>query len=170
MLPDLEKIKGVHPGAVLNRALKKKDLNASDLARSIDEHKQTLSAILNGRRAVNPKLSIKLAQLFDIPADYFSLLQASYDVQQALESKPKQTPDLKRFRKALFWDTQLDRIDWNKNKRAVIKRVLERGNKQEIEELIKYYGKQTISKVVQSIKTSYLPSFEENVKHYSLAE
>ncbi|MAW95685.1 MULTISPECIES: HigA family addiction module antitoxin [unclassified Leeuwenhoekiella] len=170
MLPDLEKIKGVHPGAVLKRALKKKDMNSSELALTIDEHKQTLSAILNGRRAVNPKLSIKLAEVFHMPPDYFMVLQASYDVQQALESKPKHKPDLKRFRKALFWDTQLDKIDWNKNKRAVIKRVLERGNQQEIEELIKYYGKQTISTVVQSIKTSYLPSFEENVKHYSLAE
>ncbi|MFD2828618.1 DUF6922 domain-containing protein [Leeuwenhoekiella polynyae] len=96
------------------------------------------------------------------------VLQSSYDVQQALELKPMQTPNLKHFRKVLFWDTKLDKIDWYRNKRAVIKRVLERGNQLEIEELIKFYGKQTISKIVQSIKTSHLPSFEENIKRYNL--
>ena len=61
-------------------------------------------------------------------------------------------------------------IDWNKNKRAVIQRVLERGNKEEIQELINFYGKQTIFKVIQSIKKSHLPSFEENIKRYNLIE
>ncbi|WP_394342620.1 DUF6922 domain-containing protein [Leeuwenhoekiella polynyae] len=56
------------------------------------------------------------------------------------------------------------------HKRAVIKRVLERGNQEEIEELIDFYENQTLSKVVQSIKKSYLPPFEENVKPYSFAE
>ncbi|HBT11060.1 MAG TPA: plasmid maintenance system antidote protein, partial [Leeuwenhoekiella sp.] len=66
MLPDLDKIKGVHPGAVLKRALKKRGITASDLARTIDEHKQTISAILNGRRAINAKLSIKLGEVFSL--------------------------------------------------------------------------------------------------------
>jgi len=48
--------------------------------------------------------------------------------------------------------------------------VLERGNQEEIEELIDFYENQTLSKVVQSIKKSYLPPFEENVKPYSFAE
>ena len=64
----------------------------------------------------------------------------------------------------------MDKIDWNTHKRAVIKRVLEQGNQEEIEVLIDFYGKQTLSKVGQSIKKSYLPPFEENVKPYSLAE
>tara|TARA_R110000751_G_scaffold180579_1_gene286986 strand:- start:117 stop:602 length:486 start_codon:yes stop_codon:yes gene_type:complete len=110
MLPDLEKVRGIHPGAVLKRALKKRDITASDLARSIDEHKQTLSTILNGRRSVNPKLSIKLSKVFDARADYFMLMQASYDVQQQVAMIPKRMPNLKHFRKALFWDTQLDGI------------------------------------------------------------
>ena len=97
-------------------------------------------------------------------------MQASYDVQQQVATNPKQTPDLKHFRKALFWDTPLDGIDWSKNKRAIIQRVLERGNKEEIQELIAFYGKETISKVIQYIKKSYLPSFEDNIKNYNLTE
>ena len=74
------------------------------------------------------------------------------------------------MRKALFWDTQLEQIDWDKNKRAVIQRVLERGNGKEIQELLAFYGRQTVKKIVQSIKKSYLPSFEENLKNYNLIE
>jgi antitoxin HigA-1 len=54
-------------------------------------------------------------------------------------------PNLNKFRPVLFWDTDITQIDWEKQKRAIIKRVLERGNTQEITELIKYYGKQEIS-------------------------
>ncbi|MEH6659619.1 HigA family addiction module antitoxin [Leeuwenhoekiella marinoflava] len=170
MLPKLEKVRGIHPGEILKRALKMRDITASDLAHTIGEYKQTLSAILNGRRSVNPKLSIKLGQVFDTRADYFMLLQASYDVEQQVATRSKGMPNLKQFRKVLFWDTQLENIDWNKSKRAVIQRVLERGNKKEIQELINFYGKQTISKVIQSIKKSHLPSFEENIKSYNLIE
>ena len=41
MLPELSKIKGVHPGAILRKELKIRDLKGSQLARSIQEHKQT---------------------------------------------------------------------------------------------------------------------------------
>jgi hypothetical protein len=40
-------------------------------------------------------------------------------------------PDLSKFRKVLFWDTSIEKIDWEKQKRAVIERVFERGNQWE---------------------------------------
>jgi len=58
MLPDIEKIKGVHPGAILKRELKILCIKGSELANIIQEHKQTISAVLNKRRAINPALSI----------------------------------------------------------------------------------------------------------------
>ncbi|MFT6127891.1 MAG: hypothetical protein ACJAVA_002388, partial [Flavobacteriaceae bacterium] len=64
--------------------------------------------------------------------------------------------------------TSFDKIDWNKNKRAVIKRILERGNKIEINEIISFYGKKIIATEIQLIKTSRLPSFKVNVKEYNL--
>lgn len=168
MLPELSKIKGVHPGAILRRALKIQGLKGSELARCIDEHKQTISAILNKRRDINPKLSIKLSKQFNVDDDYFMLLQSSYDVKKAAESEINRTPNLKNIRKALFWDTNIDEINWEKNKKAVIKRILERGNKSEINEIISFYGKETISQVVKSIEKSYLPAFEKNIIEHKL--
>ena len=166
MLPELSKIKGVHPGAILRRELKIRNLKSSRLANQIDEHKQTISAILNKRRDINPKLSIKLSTQFDVEEDYFMMLQAAYDVKTASENN--QTPNLNNFRKAIFWDTKVDEIDWEKHKKAVIKRVLERGNATEIEEIISFYGKQSVVEEIKTMKESYLPAYQENIKEHNL--
>lgn len=168
MLPRLSKIKGIHPGTLLRWELDNQNIKSSELADAIGEHKQTISAILNKRRDINPNLSIKLSKVFKTDKDYFMLLQASYDVKIIMESEKEKTPDLDKIRRVIFWDTDFNKIDWNKNKKAVIKRILERGNKTEINEIISFYGKKTISKVVKSIKESYLPSFEKNIKEYNL--
>lgn len=167
MLPRLNKIKGIHPGELLRWELNKRNLKSSELADTIGEHKQTISAILNKRRDMNPKLSIKLSKEFKTDKDYFMLLQASYDVKKA-SSEIQLTPNTDNLRKVIFWDTDFDKIDWEKNKKAVIKRVLERGNKKEINEIISFYGRKTISKEIKSIKESYLHSFEKNIKEYNL--
>lgn len=168
MLPQLSKIKGVHPGAILRRELKIRNLKSNDLAIEIGEHKQTISAILNKRRSINPKLSIKLSKQFNVDNDYFMLLQSSYDVKIAAELENKMTPDINNIRRVVFWDTTFDKIDWNKNKRAVIKRILERGNSIEINEIVSFYGKKIISEEIKSINGSRLPSYKKNIKEYNL--
>ena len=53
-------------------------------------------------------------------------------------------PDLTKFRKTLFWDTTFDRIDFTAHCRYVINRVFERGTEEEILEIIRFYGRDTI--------------------------
>ena len=53
-------------------------------------------------------------------------------------------PDLSKIRKTLFWDTTIDRIDFTAHSRYVINRVFERGNEEEIQEVIRFYGRDTI--------------------------
>jgi len=168
MLPKLTKIKGVHPGAILRRELKIQGLKGSELASSINEHKQTISAILNKRRDINPKLSIKLSKRFSVDEDYFMILQASYDVKIIVESEIKNTPNINNIRKVIFWDTNINKIDWDKNSKSIIKRILERGNQKEINEIISFYGRKTISREVKKINNSTLPSFRNNIEKYNL--
>lgn len=82
------------------------------------------------------------------------MLQAAYDVMTASENN--QTPNFDKIRKAIFWDTKIDEIDWENHKKAVIKRVLERGNATEIEEIISFYGKQSVIDEVKMMKVSHL--------------
>lgn len=168
MLPKLSKIKGIHPGVILQREMKNRGIRVVQLAQSSEEHKQTISAILNKRRKITPKLSIKLSELFNVDSDYFMLLQASYDVNTLADKLDNDVkPNLSKFRHVLFWDTDFEKIDWQKQRHAIIKRVLERGNDDEINELIRFYGRKTISAEINHL-TPRLSSMNRNIIKYKL--
>ncbi|MEM9547167.1 MAG: helix-turn-helix domain-containing protein [Bacteroidota bacterium] len=165
MLPEFNRVKGVHPGAVLKRELKKRSLKSIELAKSINEHPQTINAITKERRGINPKLSIKLGEYFGIEKDYFMLLQASYEVKKSIRDL-NPNPLIGKIRKSIFWDTDIKKIDIVKNKRFIIQRILERGNKTEIQELIHLYNTTTIKKELKYINNSFNPSFKRNVSTF----
>ncbi len=144
MLPELSKIKGIHPGAILRREIKVRGLKKYELAKAVGEHPQTISSILNEKRGMNPKLSIRLGQIMGIDKDYFMILQACYEVKSQVKQHKNVTPDLSKIRKILFWDTDFNKIDWVRNRSAIIKRILERGNEIELKEIISFYGEETI--------------------------
>jgi hypothetical protein len=47
----------------------------------------------------------------------------------------------------LFWEVNLQTLDWQLAYRSVIERVLDRGNDQEIDELIRFYGLEKVLSV-----------------------
>jgi len=163
VLPEIFKIKGIHPGAVLKRALKQSAIQKKELARRINEYPQTISAIINERRGINPALSIKLADFFKIDPAYFMILQAYYEVELARRASEKEkTPDLKKFRKILFWDTNMDKLNWETQKEAIIKRVFQRGNSEEFSEILNFYGMQKVQSVLKPFLSEY-PAFKESL-------
>ncbi len=62
------------------------------------------------------------------------------------------TPNLELIRKALFWDTDINKIDWKKQYKAVIQRVFERGNEEEKLEIKRFYGDSLIEKALSENK------------------
>jgi hypothetical protein len=72
-----------------------------------------------------------------------------YDIRQEKLKQQKSKPNLAHLRPVLFWDTKIEKIDWDRQYRAVIRRVYERGNKKEKEEIARFYGKDTIRKVLK---------------------
>lgn len=167
MLPAYNRVKGVHPGAILKRELKKRELKSIDLAKSIDEHPQTINAITKEKRGINPKLSIKLGEYFGTEPDYFMILQASFEVSKAFCIKYSNQNQLQgKVRKAIFWDVDMEKIDIHKNKRFIIKRILERGNQQEIKTLISIYTLPVIENEIKNLQTSFIPNYERNIEKY----
>ena len=65
-----------------------------------------------------------------------------------ISEKAKPAPKL--LRRALFWDVNLEKIDFNLRKRYVIERVFERGNNEEILEIISFYGKKECIRIIKS--------------------
>lgn len=170
MLPTFNKVKGIHPGAILRRELRKQNIKSVQLARAIDEYPQTINAITKERRGINPGLSIKIGQFFQTSDDYFMLLQASYEVKKITSKNSGHAfPLSNKIRKSIFWDTKIENIDWQEHKRAVIQRVMERGNEKEIHELIQFYGLDMIREEIKSITNTFSPKYEENVRAYILA-
>jgi hypothetical protein len=78
----------------------------------------------------------------------------------------QQKPDFSIIPKIFFWDTDIDKIDWDRQKRAVIQRLFERGNEMEINEIISFYGKEVVSKELKKISYSFYPTFYENKQKY----
>jgi addiction module HigA family antidote len=168
MIQSLTKFNGIHPGAVLKRELKKRGIKPIDLASEVGEHKQTISAILNERRGINANLSVKLAEYFQIDPSFYMQLQAAFEVQQILKRRQliNPTPNLSIIRKVLFWDTNFDKIDWISKKTAVIKRVFERGNDEEIQEITRFYGKETVEKTIRKYQNDFIPMYHSNVMKF----
>ena len=140
MIENFNQIKGVHPGLIIGRELKKRKLVQGRFAISVDEYPQTLGAIINGHRGINTKLSLKIEEKLGWEEGLLMVLQAYYDIKQEKQKAETETPDLSKFRKALFWDTDITKINWITSRAWVIKRVKERGNKNEKMEIERFYG------------------------------
>ncbi|HRP33459.1 MAG TPA: hypothetical protein PKV73_16295 [Agriterribacter sp.] len=68
--------------------------------------------------------------------------------------------------KELFWDWRYNDIDWQKSYRSVIERVLERGTEEEWQEIIRFYGIQTIITALKN-DIKFLPDYTiEKVSQY----
>lgn len=49
----------------------------------------------------------------------------------------------------MFWDTDIKYIDWERQYRAVIQRVFERGNENDKNEIIRFYGTEKVNQALQ---------------------
>jgi len=146
----LAMIKGIHPGFILERELKKRSLRKGRFALSLMEYPQTIVSITKGKRKMNTALAMKIENLLGIEEGYFMTLQVFHEIEEEKKRQKTEHPDMSKLRKALFWDTEPDKIDWKKQKNTVTKRVFERGNEIEKEEIIRFYGKKYTDKVLKN--------------------
>jgi len=148
MFRSITALKGVHPGLVLQHELKKRQLSKGRFALMIEEYPQTIGAITKGNRDMNTPLALRIEKALDMDEGYFMILQVFHDIEK-IKRKNQRTPQLSLFRPVLFWDTTLEKIDWKKQKKAIITRVFERGNEQEKQEITRFYGLKTVQQVLQ---------------------
>jgi addiction module HigA family antidote len=164
----IEILKGLHPGLFLQRELKKQKLKSGHFAESIGEHPQTLSAIIRGRRSMNIPLSLRIEQALGLEEGFLMTLQLHYDIAAEKQRLAKcSRPDTTKFRSALFWDTTMERIDFAAHKRYVINRVFERGTEDEVQEIIRFYGKETILTTIDlSLSSPFANNIKDKLKAY----
>jgi antitoxin HigA-1 len=153
MFKEISIIKGIHPGLILERKLREKKLKKSRFAITIREYPQTLTAITKGKRGMNPALALKIEEALGLEEGYLMVLQAFYDMkkEKVRRHSSNGSPDLSKLRPGLFWDTDINGIDWLGQKRAVIERVIERGNDEEKGEIKRFYGEKAFNKIAGAL-------------------
>jgi antitoxin HigA-1 len=134
MFNNIYLLKGLHPGFFLENELKKRKISKKSLAENVGEHLQTIVSITKGKRKFTPLLSIKTERFLNLEEGFLLTLQAFFEIAQI------HTPNLTIIRPILFWDTDISKINWIKEKESVIKRILERGNNLEKEEINRFYN------------------------------
>ena len=149
----IEKYKGIHPGMILERELIKRNLKKGPFALSLQVYPQTLNDITKGKRGITIGLSLKIDKALGLEEGTMHLLQAYYEIQNE-KTKQQEHPDMTIIRKILFWDTDINKINWNEQYKTIIERIFERGNDEEKNEILRFYGKEKIKKVTGSDKIS----------------
>ena len=156
----LAKYKGIHPGLILDRELKKRDIKKGPFALAVGTYPQSLNEIAKGRRLLTPELSLKIDKELGFEEGSLLLLQAYYEIEQArFKLNSTHHPDFTIIGKALFWDTDFDKIDWEKKYKAIIKRVFERGDDLQKQEIMRFYGRDKVKMATgkAAVKNSRLP-------------
>jgi addiction module HigA family antidote len=149
MLERFKKYKGIHPGIIIARELDKRSLRQSPFAQSVGIRRQTLNAIIKGKRDISVGLALKIENELKLEEGSIVILQSFYDIEKEKRKSEHLTPNLQLLRKSLFWDTDIKSIDWEKQSKAVIRRIFEKGNDTEKEEINRFYGQQ---KVIDTLK------------------
>lgn len=150
MEKQFEKFKGIHPGIILDRELRKRSIKQRPFALSIAEHPQSFNAIIKGKRSLSTALALKIERGLGLDEGTFVLLQAYHDIEMEKEKLDRKTPDLTILRKSLFWDTDISQIDWQKQAKAVIRRIFQRGDEVERKEILRFYGQEKVRSVLQT--------------------
>ena len=143
----VQEYKGRHPGAVLDQLLQERGIRKRHLAHELDEHPQTISSITKGVRGMNTALAIKIESFLGLEEGFFMILQVYYDIRRAKEKQSEKALS-SSLRRVLFWDTDIEKIDWRRQYRSVIQWVFERGNEQEKAVIVQFYGQAVVDDVL----------------------
>lgn len=130
---------GIAPGSIIAHEIKKRGLSQRTLAETIQEHYQTINAIIKGKRQIPTNTAFKLDKALGYTPGSLLILQAYYIAANYTLPSLKQPPVI---RKVVFWDVDLSSLDWEKHKDFIIERVKERGNEFEKQKVAAYYGEQ----------------------------
>lgn len=141
MKAEIEKLKGIHPGKIIGRDLRRLGISQRSFAAAIGEHSQTLNAVISGRRNLTTEMAVKIEEYMGYEEGFLLILQAFHSIavyrDRLASLSVSSHPDVRR---SLFWDTDFDKIDWGKYKTSVIQRIIEKGNESEQAEIARFYN------------------------------
>ena len=122
----------------------KRSIELAEMTSILDEDALRLNTVVNGTENMDLLLSRKLGNYLEVSSDYFMKLQEPYYLKKLYIKHPQKKPNLDILRRVLFWDTDIDSINWEDYKGSVIMRVFQRGNFSEKKEIVRFYGSRNV--------------------------
>lgn len=120
--------------------MRKQNISLDLLAKETGIPCQRINVIIAGRCRITAEEASKIENILGLENEFLAILQLHYEIRQRENQRLANLYSIPpNIRKSLFWDVDFDRINWGKYKDAVVKRVVERGSDEEIEEIRKYY-------------------------------
>lgn len=140
-------------GAVLEHIMKREAVSQKSLSEKTEILPQRINDYIKGRRRLTAEVSLKIEKALGISIEgYFYILQTNHDIYVAAEkTKNADIPDLSRIKRVYFWDTDMSKIDWRGNARSVVKRIFEYGDDRAVKEIIRFYGRNTVKLILETI-------------------
>ena len=87
-----------HPGEMLSEEfLLPMEISPDDLAQAIHIPLQQIKELINRKRAVSPRLALRLAKFFGVSADYWLNLQVRWDLYQAQLTEKSELETIQNF-------------------------------------------------------------------------
>ena len=80
----------IHPGRILRRELKARELSANALSRALRVSSGRIVDILNGKRRISAETALRLGRYFGNDALFWINLQAQHDLAVAMRDVGKQ--------------------------------------------------------------------------------
>ena len=131
----------------------KEGISQSQLAERSGIVRQRICDYLANRRRITVEASLNLERALHIGiSGFFYRIQANHDIYICMQEQAKTYhPDLDRYRRALFWDTDMEKLDWDNNRHWIIRRTFEYGNEEEIQETVRFYGKDNVRNILSTV-------------------
>lgn len=130
---------GIAPGKVIKRELDKRKISQRDFSDQINMHFQTLNNVIKGHRKLTLPQAIRIEEALGLDEGFLMVLQLYTDIENYKNAGANTTVEIPKIRKVVFWDTDIDKLDWTKHKDFIIKRVMDRGNTEEKQAIATYY-------------------------------
>lgn len=146
-------------GAVLRHMLKQQHMSQRQLSASTGILPQRINDYITGKRRMSVEISLIIEKALSIETKgFFYTLQANHDIYDAVKSETRLIPDLSKIKKSIFWDTDINLLEWNSNRNSIIKRIFEYGDEQAITEIIRFYGVDIVKAILEKITEPRLQS------------
>lgn len=143
MRTDYKKYRGISLSVIIKRDLKKLKMTQKSLSSQINMSYSHFNHILNTSCKFPINVERRIEDILGYEVDFLRNLRNLQLESRVEDEKNKKLIDGKRvpsIRKCVFWDINIDSLDWSRHRKFIIARINRYGNDQEKKSVTSFYN------------------------------